>query len=237
MKIQIRILFFSLMLLGALPVYSQDAGESSVGSSDGFALFVNTGFGISYNVYLEDAQNEWVDGIEASWVGSKEAEDKAKVSWLYGSFGIEPRYFTGNLVFGLPVSYYSVMESKRVVVNGGSSVESSLELEFWSVSLISNYKINLDNSNYLLLGGGAGLYFGTIKWDLAGAGTDSDTKWSIGWQTGLEYHWVWGNVDVYLGATSRFAEVITFRVHDAEENNMIAGLTGLYFSVGAGYRF
>ena len=100
------------------------------------------------------------------------------------------------------------------------------------------YKINRPDSNYLLLGGGLGVYIGTITWNHTVFGNDSDTKWTIGWQTGIEYHWVWGNVDVYAGLTSRFAEVLNFKVNsDDGKNNMIAGLTGLNFSAGAGYRF
>ncbi|HPS56982.1 MAG TPA: hypothetical protein PK514_02660 [Spirochaetota bacterium] len=44
-------------------------------------------------------------------------------------------------------------------------------------------------------------------------------------------------MDVYLGATGRFAEILNFKVYDPDDNNMTAGLTGLYFSGGAGYRF
>ena len=73
-------------------------------------------------------------------------------------------------------------------------------------------------------------------WELVGV-SDSDTKWTIGWQTGIEYHWVWGNVDIYTGLTSRFAEIINFKVHSDEKSNMIAGLTGLHFNIGAGYSF
>lgn len=235
MKIQIRILFCCLILLGAFPVFSQDAGDNAAGGDNGLALFVNGGFGIAYNVYLEDAQNELVDDWEIL-PGLPEVKDKSEGAWGYTSIGVEPRYFSGNIVYGIPLAYYNVSNSKRVVSNGITTYESTFVLDMWSVSCTAYYKINRPDSNYLLLGGGLGLYFGTIEWNLAGS-VDSDTKWTIGWQTGIEYHWVWGNVDIYLGATSRFAEIITFRVHDAEENNMIAGLTGLNFSIGAGYRF
>ncbi len=234
MKKHVNILLPAIMLLVALPAFSQVQEDSA--SSSGWEVYASAGFGFSYNVYLEDTQNERADAYEL--IGYTEVKDDSKGSWLYGSFGLEPRYSTGNIVFGLPVSYYGIMESKRVLVNGGSTVETVMELKMWSASFAANYKISMDNSNYLLLGGGAGFYSGTIKWDDTLLGSDSDTKWTIGWHTGIEYHWVFGDVDLYIGATSRFAEILMFKVHsDDGKNNMIAGVTGLYFPVGAGYRF
>lgn len=221
------------MLSGAYPVYSQGEDDTAAGKS--MALFINAGLGIAYNVYLEDAQNELVDFLEDG--GFTENKDKSSGAWWYAAIGLEPRYTSGNVVYGLPLAYYNLGDSKRVMVNGASVIESEMVLDIWSVSFTAYYKINRPDSNYLLLGGGAGVYFGTITWEHTVFGSDSDSKWTIGWQTGLEYHWVWGNVDVYTGLTSRFAEILKFKVHSDEKSNMIAGLTGLNLNVGAGYRF
>lgn len=230
------ITFFCIMLLCIFPVYAQEPGGEVQETGNAMTVFVNTGLGIAYNVYLEDAQNELIDVLEAA--GFTENEDKSKGAWSYASIGVEPRFTSGNLVYGLPLSYYKLSDSKRVAVNGGAVVESEMALNMWSVSFTAHYKINRPDSNYLLLGGGAGLYLGTIKWDHTVFGRDADSKWTIGWQTGLEYHWVWGSVDLYTGLTSRFAEILNFKVHsDDGKNNMIAGLTGIHLSVGAGYRF
>ena len=230
------IILFCLMLIGITPAFSQEGGDTTAGTGNGIALFAGAGFGIAYNVYMEDAQNELVDVLEAG--GFTEDKDKSSGAWGYGVIGLEPRYTSGNVVYGLPLAFYNLSDSKRVAVNGGTVVESEMVLSIWSASCMAYYKINRPDSNYLLLGGGLGVYIGTITWNHTVFGNDSDTKWTIGWQTGIEYHWVWGNVDVYAGLTSRFAEVLNFKVNsDDGKNNMIAGLTGLNFSAGAGYRF
>jgi len=235
MKIHKVLLCLAAIIITALPLYSEVNHGDAAGAGKRMAVFLNTGAGIAYNVYLEDAQNELVDNFEYT-TAFREVDDKSGGAWGYTSIGLEPRYTSGNIVYGVPLAYFNLSDSRRVLVNGASVIESEAILSIWSVSCTAFYKINRPDSNYLLLGGGAGIYFGTIKWELVGV-SDSDTKWTIGWQTGIEYHWVWGNVDIYTGLTSRFAEIINFKVHSDEKSNMIAGLTGLHFNIGAGYSF
>ncbi len=234
MKAFMRVLFIVVMVCAVYPLSAQ---EKDAGT--GIALFVNAGFGFAYNVYLEDTQNEWVDAYELLLY--EEQKGESSVSMIYGGLGIDPRVELGSIVLSLPIEFYNPVKSRRAVSNGVNTVESEIDVSFWSLSLVANYKIDTGASGYLLLGGGAGLYYGSIEWNVIINDTgdiDKDSAWTMGWQTGLEYHWVLGSVDLYLAATSRFAEVITFKVHsDDGENNMIAGVTGLYLSAGAGYRF
>ena len=229
----------ALILFAAMPLFAQDPAAAAAEPESAFSVFVSTGFGFSYNMYLEDTQNELVDGYEKN--GFTEDTGNSSASLLYGGFGINPRYETGNIVLSIPVSYYNVMKSRRTVVQGASKIISKMDLAIWSVSFIADYKIRQSDSSYLLIGGGAGYYKGSMYWDVITNGVsdkDSDSSWTIGWQTDLEYHWLFGNIDFYLGATSRFAEIISFSVRDPKnDNNMVAGLTGLNFSAGIGYRF
>ena len=89
MKKHVNILLLAIILLAALPAFSQVQEDGA--SSSGWEVYASTGFGLSYNVYLEDTQNERADAYE---VHSDDGKNNmiAGVTGLYFPVGAGYRF-------------------------------------------------------------------------------------------------------------------------------------------------
>lgn len=236
MRYLLTILCVAALLIGTMaPVGAQGTGGNGVG------IFVNTGFGWANNLRLAD----WLNAFENEGkkaVGTNPEVKTDTSNLIYGGFDLEPRYFLGNIVYGLSIGYHNTTKGKREVQGGLGVYTATADLSFFSMRASAYYRVGLSDSSYILLGGGLGYYRASLSLSVEANGivlAEGDgTAWTIGWHTGLEYNKKLGPVLLSLGIMSRFAEVWNMEFHQANGDDLYdssVNLTGIYFYVGAGY--
>ena len=236
MKNLLTILCAATLVIAAMaPASAQGTGN------DGIGIFVNTGFGWANNLRLAD----WLNGQEIAGkgaVGTNPEVKSDKSNIIYGGFDLEPRYFTGNIVYGLSIGYHNTTKGEREVQGGLGVYTATADLSFFSMRASAYYRVGLSDSSFILLGGGLGYYRASLSLNVEANGVvlaeGDGTGWTIGWHAGLEYNKKLGPVFVSLGIMSRFAEVWNMEVDNQNGSELYdasANLTGIYFYVGAGY--
>lgn len=243
-----RALLFGLIpAIFIISVLSASAQEMQTDHS--FSVMGFTGFGWSNNLRTEDWQNAGRDWAKTAEYGFNPGytEEEEKGTFIYGGFDLEPRYFSGNLVYALSLGYHKTTTGERNL--SGTQRTTNLPLTYHSeasLSLISllgtvYYKVNKSDSSFFLLGGGFGYYSATLELQ-RGFNDDIESYegngWTIGWHAQLEYNKTLGNVAFAGGVMSRFAEVWKLDIDDDSGNEVYdsgASISGIYFYVGAGY--
>jgi hypothetical protein len=229
-------LFIALSLILPSALYAE---ESSSGTTIG--IFLNGGIGFANNIFMADRLNWRSDWAEVTYSG-KEDEGERKEPIGYAGVDLEPRLFSGNLVYALSLGFYNVSTGVREV-RGASTYRNEISLQMAAFRGSVYFKIGLSDKSFFLLGGGLGYYIGTMEDKIIINGveqqSDEDTKWTIGWHTALEYNrLLFGSFVFSAGIMSRFAEIYNFQVNEVNEDDKFNGnITGLYLYVGVGYLF
>lgn len=224
----------TLAIAAMAPTNAQATGN------DGVGIFVNTGFGWANNLRTADWLNANRD-ISKPFLGSNIKEDQEENNLLYAGFDLEPRYFSGNLGYGLAFGYYNTTNGSRNISGSVNRFHADADLTAIAIRPSIYYRVGLDNNNFVLLGGGLGYYRASLK---VATGFNNNlesyegTGWTIGWHAGIEYNWVFGPVVVNCGVMSRFAEIWKLEINKANGDEVYdsgASFSGIYFHVGAGY--
>jgi hypothetical protein len=236
MKNLLTILCAATLLIASMaPASAQGTG------SDGFGVFVNTGFGWANNLRMTDWLNAMRDNSKLFLGGTNFTEDQEQNTLLYAGFDVEPRYFSGNIGYGLAFGYYNATNGSRNISGSVNKFHADADLTAIAIRPSVYYRIGLDNNNYLLLGGGFGYYRASLNVTYGfndNLESYEGTGWTIGWHAGLEYNWKLGPVVVNLGVLSRFAEIWKLEINKANGDEVYdvgASFSGIYFYVGAGY--
>ncbi|MBP7585256.1 MAG: hypothetical protein KBA61_14545 [Spirochaetes bacterium] len=225
----------ALVIGGMAPAGAQEV------AGDGYSINLQMGFGWAHNIMLADWMND-VRDLNQFKAGTNQNEENEENSVLYSGFDIEPRIFSGKLVYALSFGYHNALNGKRKVTGDSGTLKIESDITYISLKGTVFYKIDFSSGNYLLLGGGLGYYRPTLSitysepsgYTLDGEGTG----WTIGWHTQLEYNITLGKVVMSLGVLSRFVEGWNIEVEDSNGNEFYdqgVSLTGIYFYVGAGY--
>jgi hypothetical protein len=229
-------LFIALSLILPSALYAE---ESSSGTTIG--IFLNGGLGFANNLRMADRLNARRDAAKVL-LGGEEDEGKRREPIGYAGLDLEPRLFSGNLVYALSLGFYNVSTGAREVSGVGGTYKTELSLQMTGFRGSIYYKVGLSDKSFILLGGGLGYYIGTMEEinNLNGVEqSDEDTKWTIGWHTALEYNrLLFGSFVFSAGIMSRFAEIYNFQVNEVDDDDKFSGnITGLYLYVGVGYLF
>ncbi|MFH0977416.1 MAG: hypothetical protein V1874_16680 [Spirochaetota bacterium] len=237
-------LFLFLFVFTGFSVFAEEMTDKKETSK--FSIMADAGFGWSNNLRTEDWLNAYRNLAKANFnPGYQEKEEKSTL--IYGGFDLEPRYYTGNIVYGVSIGYHKTTTGKReltgtqIATTNPLSYKAEASLSMFSVMSTIYYKINKSDTSFLLLGGGLGYYRATLKLK-EGFNTNINSYkgngWTIGWHTQIEYNKTFGNVVLAGGVMSRFAEVWKLEINDSSGNEKYdssVNMTGIYFYIGAGY--
>ena len=166
----------------------------------------------------------------------------------------EFRYFPSNLGFGLQTGFNttnakSEVETPRDLFGRGKYTST---YGFLVIPVVANlyYRIDFESSNnFVLLGGGAGYYFGRMKWNekaknsLGRVVYDEEVEgWQskIGFQLLVEYDYVWDiGLTAFAGIKYSFVQFDKFGGEFGDVFDGIGFKAGLGFALyfGAGYLF
>ncbi len=241
------ILIISSLTASAFGQEQENSDSGSTDSNSGIGIFFNFGGGFTNNLRLSDWMNRMAYAQEII-IGGEEDKEKSDEPLFYGGYDLEARLFSGNIVYGPAFGYYNVSRGYREVVGNSTTFKQNVSLDFYAFRGTIYYKISYSNRDFLLLGGGFGYYSGTLEHEFGyysdsgnSVNTSEDSTWTIGWHTCIEYNSrIFDSFAFSIGTMQRFAEALQFDVdnsNDDSDDDINAGLTGLYFYIGLGYLF
>ncbi len=234
---------FLLMIVCAVAlVIGSMVPAGAQGTGDGFGIFGQAGFGFANNLRLADWLNWQNDWIGKPAVGANMKEETDTTNMFYGGLELEPRYFSGNLVYGLSIGFQNTNKGERKVTGNNGTFQATADLNFFLMKASMYYRVVVSDTSFVLLGGGLGYYRANLELETKFNNTivneGSGSAWTIGWHMGIEYNKRLGPVYLSLGLLSRFAEVWNMEFDNQNGNEMIdssVNLTGFYLYAGVGY--
>jgi hypothetical protein len=232
-------LFIFIIILSISGLRAEEKGGGTK-----YGLMIDLGVGFASNLRLADRLNARSDFYEIAFNGK--AEKKEPV--LYAGLDIEPRIFFEKLVLAPSFGVYGVSSGTREINSASGKYSSELNFKVTALRLSLYYKIETGKSSFILLGGGMGLYSGTIEEkesyrnDVTPAASFSvsgkDKRGALGWHSVIEYNYMLGPVSLSAGVMSRFVEFYSFRANeDRYPGKFSGGLTGVFLYIGTGYIF
>jgi len=247
-------LAFLLTFFSAINLYAQEEPQNSFPA---FQILLTAELGYADNSdmdkWTKKYARDFADYEKTSFLVSNTStnlEDTGKMA--YG-FDAEFRYFSGSIGFGAGSGYHFCQS--KCVVNGesiflpiaGEMGHFSLTFHVIPVTGTLYYRIPLNSSGFFLIGAGTGYYTGIMKAKAVNEGNEYQTGYlnntynssAIGYHIKLEYSFLINNSFFSCGVIAR---QVRFKKFEDDENNnltldnanLIAGLTGVSFFIGAG---
>lgn len=231
-----KMFILSSALLFSISIWTQHQ------ASRYFETVIVGGGGFANNLRLADWQNLQYD-VAKIFLGGNLQEEEKKEAVLYSGFGLEQRFYMGNLVLAPSIHYYQSTQGERKVSGSSGNYYNKAELKTISFQSTIYYRIGDIQTNYILLGGGLGYYHGTLELEYGFNDSLQQSEGSggtLGWHSGLEYNHSFGSIVLKAGLISRFAEIYELEVENDQNEKIYdsgASLTGVSLYAGLGYRF
>ncbi|MCL1834296.1 MAG: hypothetical protein FWG49_07330 [Leptospirales bacterium] len=236
-----KILFTTAALLISTSFIANTTVFASDGEKPSIQLLVSGVIGYAYNKDMGDA----VDAIGEDYILSNPGYKGIETTMPYipVGFDLDFRYFFDSFGIGLQVGSHAAVAETEAKGSSVPKYTATYTLSVIPVVATLFYRFDSDSSNsFVLLGGGVGYYFGTMKVEgVSWAGDFNQSK--IGFHALVEYDYAFDfGLTLFAGVKGRYLKFNEFKdgsnvMRNVDGSKFKAGLTGVVFYFGTGFSF